>query len=84
MGSRGDMNFGVTWLRFGRQHTRCVLKMDSGFPKTPGDDDSDPKEIFFCILKSGPCSMQAVVCDGFLGHMAAFLATGTDVFGCIP
>ena len=39
------------------------------------DDDSDPKEFCFCILKSGPCSMQAVVCDGFLGHMAAFLAT---------
>ena len=41
---------------------------------TRRDDDSDPKD-FFCTLKSGPCSMQAVVCDGLLGHMAAFLAT---------
>ena len=39
------------------------------------NDDSDPNKFGFCILKSGLCSMQAVVCDVFLGHMVAFLAT---------
>ena len=73
MGSHGDMNFGVTWLRFGRQHTRCVLKMDSGFSNTLREMTiaTQRKSVF---LKSGPCSMQAVVCNCFLCHMAAFLA----------
>ena len=47
--------------------------MDSGFSNIPGEMTIGTQRISF--LKFGPCSMQAVVCNGFLCHMAAFLAT---------